>query len=55
MDVTVVVVVGVVAAFVMSLCGVVFVIAFDFKSIKGPIGILISLEGFLYVFLFFMQ
>ena len=31
------------AGLVMGLCGVVFVVAFDYKSIKGPIGILIPL------------
>ena len=30
----------VIAGVVMGLCGVVFLVAFNFKSIKGPVGIL---------------
>ena len=33
------------AGLVMGLCGIGFVVAFDFKSIKGPIRILIPLSG----------
>ena len=43
MDVAMVVVfvtVGVVVAGAMDLCGVVLGVAFDFQSVKGPIGIL---------------
>ena len=40
MDVAVIVLIGVAVAGVVVLCGTVFVVAFDFKSIKGSIGIL---------------